>query len=101
MKQHKILDISSEIECYTTNSEIVYKTSLNFAYITIQNRKNCLKYLIRTENDVINDPKSLTVQVQGYGNITRTLIVCPNRIDKDYTIDDIMDIIIQSYSTTQ
>ncbi len=101
---NKILGISSEIECYTTNSEIIYKTSLNFACLSIQNKKNCLRYLIRTENDVINDPKNLTKQIpktHGYGNITRTIFVYPNIIDKDYTIDDIMDIIIQSYSTTQ
>lgn len=101
---NKILDISSEIERYTTNAEIIYKTSFNFAYLSIQNKKNCLRYLIRTENDVIKDPKQLTEQIpktHGYGNITRTLFVYPNKIDKEYTIDDIMDIIIQSYSTTQ
>lgn len=68
------------------------------------NKKNCLRYSIRTENDVINDLKQLTEQIpktHGYGNITRILYVYPNKIDKEYTIDDIMDIIIQSYSTTQ
>jgi predicted transport protein len=100
----KILDISSEIERYTTNAEIIYKTSFNFAYLAIQNKKNCLRYLIRTENDDIKDPKKLTKQIpksHGYGNITRTLYVYPNKIDKEYTIDDIMDLIDQSYSTTQ
>jgi len=100
----KILDISSEIERYTTNSEIIYKTSFNFGYLAIQNKKNCLRYLIRTENDIINDPKRITEKIpktHGYGNITRALFVYPDKIDKDYTVDDIMDIIIQSYSTTQ
>jgi len=100
----KILDISSEIERYTTIAEIIYKTSFNFAYLAIQNKKNCLRYSIRTEGDVINDPKKLTDRIpksHGYGNITRILYVYPNKIDKEYTIDDIMDIIIQSYSTTQ
>ena len=101
---NKILGFSSEIECYTTKTEIVYKTSLNFAYLAIQNKKDCLRYLIRTDKDVINDSKNITKQIpktHGYGNITRTIFVYPNKIDKEYTIDDIMDIIIQSYSTTQ
>ena len=101
---NKILDISSEIECYATNSEIIYKTSLNFAYLRIQSKKKRLKYFIRTENNVINDPKNLTEQVPNighYGNITHTISVYPNKIDKDYTINDLIDIIIQSYSTTQ
>lgn len=100
----KILDISSEIERYTTNSEIIYKTSFNFAYLAIQNKKNCLRYLIRTENDALDDPKKLTEKIpktHGYGKITRTLFVYPNKINKDYSIDDMLDIIIQAYSTTQ
>lgn len=101
---NKILDISSEIERYTTNSEVIYKTSVNFAYLSIQNKKDCLRYLLRTDNDKINDPKKLTEKIpktHGYGNITRTLFVYPNKTHKEYTIDDIMGIIIQSYSTTQ
>jgi len=100
----RILDISSEIECYTTRAEIIYKTSLNFAYLAIQNKKNCLRYLIRTDNDTINDPKNITEKVpktHGYGNITRIIYVYPDKVDKEYTIDDIVDLINQSYSCTQ
>lgn len=100
----KILDISSEVERYTTNAEIVYKTSFAFTYITIQRQKKRLKYQLRTENDIINDPKNLTEKIpksHGYGNITRTLIVYPDKIGKEYSIADILDVIIQSYNTTQ
>ena len=100
----KIFDISSEIERYTTNAEIIYKTSFNFAYSAIQNKKKCLRYLLRTENDVLKDPKNLTEKIpktHGYGNITRRLFVYPSKMEKEYSIEDILDIIIQAYDTTQ
>ncbi len=101
---HKIMDISSEIECYTTKAEIIYKTSVNFAYLAIQNRKDCLRFFIRTDNDSINDPKNISQKVpktHGYGYITRVLYIYPNKIDKEYSIDDILDLIVQSYTCTQ
>jgi predicted transport protein len=100
----KILELSSEIECYTTKAEIIYKTSVNFAYLAVQNRKDCLRYLIRTENDNLNDPKNITEKIpktHGYGNITRIIHVFPDKINKEYTVEDIIDLIVQSYSFTQ
>lgn len=100
----KILDISSEVERYTTNGEILYKTSFNFACLAIQRQKKCLRYLLRTENDILKDPKNLTEKIpktHGYGKITRTLFVYPSKIGKEYSIEDILDIIIQAYATTQ
>lgn len=101
---NKIMEISSEIECYTTQAEIIYKTSVNFAYLAVQNRKECLRYLIRTENDNLNDPKNITEKIpktHGYGNITRVIYVSPDKINKEFTVEDVIDIIIQSYSFTQ
>jgi len=101
---NKIMGISSEIECYTTQAEIIYKTSVNFAYIAVQNKKVCLRCLIRTENDNLNDPKNITEKIpktHGYGNITRVINVSPDKINKEYTVDDIIDLIVQSYSFTQ
>lgn len=101
---NKILDISSEIERYTTNSEVIYKTSFNIAYLSIQKQKKCLRYLLRTENDYLKDPKHLTKKIpktHGYGKISRILYVYPSKIDKDYSIEDILDLISQSYNTTQ
>lgn len=100
----KILDISSEVERYTTNTEVVYKTSFNFTYLSIQRQKKCLRYLLRTENDVLSDPKKLTEKVpktHGYGKITRILSIDPKKIGKEYSIEDILDIIMQAYNTTQ
>ena len=101
---NKIMEISSEIECYTTQAEIIYKTSVNFAYLAVQNKKVCLRCLIRTENDNLNDPKNITEKIpktHGYGNITRAIYVTPGKINKEYTIEDIIDLIAQSYSFTQ
>ena len=101
---NKIMAISSEIECYTTQAEIIYKTSVNFAYMAVQNKKGCLRYLIRTENDKLDDPKNITEKVpktHGYGNITRVMYVYPDKINKEYTTEDIIDLIVQSYSFTQ
>lgn len=101
----KIMGISSEVERYTTKTEIAYKTSLNFAYLAIQNKKNTIRCLLRTENDKINDPKKITEKIpktHGYGNITRTIFISPPKIDaKKYTLEDVIAIIEQSYNATQ
>ena len=101
----EIRNISSEVESYTTNAEIVYKTSRNFVYLAVQNKNNCLRLLLRTTNDIIIDDKKLTRKIpktHGYGNITRQLHIAPKdeQVGK-FSIDDIMDLITQSYDTTQ
>ncbi|MBK5190332.1 MAG: hypothetical protein JJE19_02400 [Methanosarcinales archaeon] len=102
---NRILDISSEIERYTTNSEIIYKTSLNFAAFAIQKTKNCIRIYLRIIDDKIKDPKNITKKIpktHGYGNITRVIYVCPKDIkSKKYNYNDIIDLILQSYNTTQ
>jgi len=101
----RIKEISSEIEQYTTQGEILYKTSLNFACLAIQNKKNTILCLLRTENDRISDPKKITEKIpktHGYGNITRKLYIAPTQIRAGkYTIEDVVEIIEQSYNTTQ
>ena len=101
----KITGITSEVERYTTKADIIYKTSLNFVYIAIQNKKNTIRFLLRTENDKINDPKKITEKIpktHGYGNITRILYISPQKINANkYTVEDVIDIIEQSYNATQ
>ena len=101
----EILNISSEIERYTTNREILYRTSKNFACLAIQNKSNCIKFLLRTSNDEIIDSKNLTTLIpktHGYGNITRQLYVSPeDEKSNRFSIDDIVSLIIQSYESTQ
>lgn len=101
----EIKNISSEVEWYTTNAEIVYKTSRNFVYLAVQNKKNCLRLLLRTADDKMVDNKNLTRKIpktHGYGNITRQVHISPKdeKLNK-FEIEDIINLIIQSYDTTQ
>lgn len=101
----RIMEISSEVERYTTRAEINYKTSLTFAYLAIQNRKNGIRCLLRTDRDKINDPKKLTKKIpktHGYGNITREVFVSPKDVGSNkYDIEDVLDLLEQSYRSTQ
>jgi len=100
-----IMAISSEVDKYTTKSEILYKTSLNFAALAIQNKKDCIRILLRTENDKLADPKHIThgiPKTHGYGNITREMFVSPKKIaSAEYGVEDVVALIEQSYNTTQ
>lgn len=101
----RIREISSEVERYIRKTEVAYKTSLNFAYLVVQPKKNCIRCHLRTDKDKIKDPKKLTTKIpktHGYGNITRSLFIYPSKInDQKYTVDDVIDIIRQSYNATQ
>lgn len=100
----RILGISADIERYTTNGEIIYKTSLNFVYMAIQKRNNALRIMLRSENGKINDPQKLTERVpkkHGYGNITHQMHVSPKKDNEEGLIDSVIDIIFQSYTATQ
>ena len=99
-----VMDISSEIERYTNAQEINYKTSVNFAAIAVQKKNNSLRVIFRTIQDQINDPKNLTTKVPknyGWGNMTRILMINPELLKKKYSWNDIMDLIVQAYNTTQ
>lgn len=101
----RIMAISSEVERYTTRTEIIYKTSLNFAYLAIRNTKNSIRCLLRTGHEKINDPKKLTTRIPktfGYGNITRQVFVSPKDMGSNkYDMDDVLDLLEQSYRSTQ
>jgi predicted transport protein len=100
-----IKEIGSEIERYTTNADIIYTTSRNFCYISVQNKSNCLKLFFRTINDTMIDNKNLTKPIpktHGYGNMTRQMHISPkDEKDGKFTIEDILDLINQSYDSTQ
>lgn len=101
----QIREKSSEVERYTTNAEIIYTTSRNFVYMAVQTKNNCLRLLLRTANDSLVDKKNLTKPIpktHGYGNITRQVrISATDEKDGKFTIDDIMELINQSYDSTQ
>lgn len=101
----RIMGISAEIDRYTTYSEIIYKTSVVFAPTALQKNKDCIRIYLRTVKDKIKDPLKLTRKVPkkfGYGHLTRQVFVYPQKIsDRTYSVDDIMDLILQSYNATQ
>jgi predicted transport protein len=101
---YKVAEISSEIERYTTYNEILYKTSVNFIALSIQKKNNRLRFLLRTKDNQINDPKKLTEIIPknyGWGNMNRILYVDPKEFGKKYNMADILDLIIQSYKMTK
>ena len=101
----EIMNISSEVERHTSNAEIIYKTSQNFAYLRIQKRNNCLKFFILTSNDKMYDPKNLSKPIaksNNQGNITRQVNISPEeeRSGK-YSVNDVVNLLIQSYDSTR
>lgn len=101
----EIKNISSEVERYTTNAEIIYKTSRNFVYLSVQTKNNCLRLLLKTTDDSLIDEKNLTKKIpktHGYGNITRQLHLSPkDEQSNKFSIEDIINLISQSYDSTQ
>ena len=101
----EIKSISSEVESYTTNQEVLYKTSRNFVALAVQSKNDCLRILLRTINDQLFDKKNLTKKIPktfGYGNITRQLQISPKDEQAGkISIEDLMELIHQSYATTQ
>ncbi|HQN92683.1 MAG TPA: DUF5655 domain-containing protein [Prolixibacteraceae bacterium] len=101
----EIMNLGGDVERYTTNAEIVYKTSLNFLYVAVQNQNKSLRILMRTTNDKLADPLNLTTKIpktHGYGNITRQLHVKPDDEAKGrWQMSDILELITQSYDATQ
>jgi len=100
----RVLGISSEIEQYTTNGEILYKTSVNFVALALQKNNNRIRILLRTKNNLINDPKNITEIVPknfDWGNLSHIVYLSPQELNKKYIMEDVLDLVIQSYKTTQ
>ncbi len=98
----RVFDLSSEIERYTTEANILYKTSVNFLELKVQ--KNRLRILLRTKDNQINDPKQLTETVpksHGWGNLNRIVFIDPKELNIKFSWDDVMDLVIQSFKTTR
>ena len=97
-----IKGISDEIERNTKNTEVVYKTSLNIAYMTIQKTKNALKILFRSVDGEVVDPLDITELISGtgYGRITHQMRISPVGADETM-VDAVIDILKQSYEATQ
>jgi len=98
----KICNLSPHIVRYTNERVINYKTSVKFLEIKIQ--KHELRLLLRTNNSKINDPKHLTEIVpktHGWGRLTHIAYLDPHELNKKFSFDDVIDIVVQSFKTTQ
>lgn len=98
----KLFDISSEIEKYTTKASILYKTSVNFLELQIQ--RNRLRLLLRTKDNKMNDPKHLTEEIPksyGWGNLNRVVFIDTKDLNIKYTMDDVLELVMQAFKTTQ
>jgi predicted transport protein len=65
-----IMEIAPDVIRYTTFAEIIYKTSVIFVASAVQPHKNCVRCILRTEEDKIKDPKNITHKIprtHGYG----------------------------------
>jgi predicted transport protein len=100
----EVLEISSDIECYTTAGEILYKTSMNFIAMAVQKKYNRLRIILRTKNNKITDTKKLTQQVPSHfswGNMSKIVYLDVKDINKKYSLADVMALTLQSYKITK
>lgn len=98
----KLFDISSEIERYTTKASILYKTSVNFLELHVQ--RNRLRLILRTKDNKMNDPKQLTEEIpktHGWGNLNRVVLLDPKELNIKYSMDDVLELVMQAFKTTQ
>jgi predicted transport protein len=98
---NKVLGLSSKIYRYTTWQNILYKTSVIIIELNVQRQR--LRLLIRTIDGNINDPKNLAQKVpksHGWGNLTHIVYIDPKELNIRFTMDDIMNLVIQSFKST-
>lgn len=98
---NKVLVLSCKISRYTTWQNILYKTTVIFIELNVQKQR--LRLLIRTIDDKIGDPKHLTQIVpksHGWGHLTHIVYIDPKELNIRFSMEDIMDLVIQSLKAT-
>jgi predicted transport protein len=87
----------------TTFAEIIFEDITAFASMAISKNGRIRVYL-RTNNDQINDPLSLTTKIPEtnlWGNTTRKFFIDIKLLGSKYSIDNILDLIEQSYNSNK
>ena len=100
----RILKISDEIERDTRNIHEINQKPHRMEYVSIQKRKNALRFLLRSQLGEIKDPLNLTKGIpitHGYGKITHQMHISASKVNDEEYIDGVMDIVFQAYSATQ
>lgn len=101
---NRVLNISDEVGRYTTNQEIIYKTSLNFACFAIRKNKNLMSILLRTSDGKIKDPLRLAREIpksHGWGRMTHQVFIPAEKVTNEEYVNEVMDLVFQAYSSTQ
>ncbi|MCB0520353.1 MAG: phospholipase D family protein [Lewinellaceae bacterium] len=99
-----IVEINPKINSYSKNGEILYKTSINFVALRLAKRKNQIRVILRTKDEEIYDPKRITGKVPEnyrWGYMNRITFLDTKSIGNHYTLQDIIDLIVQSYNATK
>lgn len=96
----KILSLKSQIVRYTSNEYLGYRGSAkSVRFMELHTRKNGILLYLRTNKENFNDPKNLTKEVSenhGWGNLNREILLNPSELNLKYSLNDIIDLIIQS-----
>ncbi|MEI6141788.1 MAG: hypothetical protein WCP85_21125 [Mariniphaga sp.] len=92
----KILSLNSQINQYTSQEYFGYRCDTSYRFIELNILKNSISLLLRTKDNFMKDPKNLTEKVTGFGRLDRKTSIDPSKINSEYSLDDFMDLIIQS-----
>ncbi len=92
----KILSFNSQINPYTSKEYFGYRRDTSYRFMELNILKNSISLLLRTKDNFMKDPKNLTEKVTGFGRLDRKTSIDPSKINSEYSLDDFMDLIIQS-----
>ena len=104
---NKVLAISKEVgEPYATGAAICYRTSesdVRFIELQVQKRRNILRVFLRTKNGKLSDPKHLIKEAvpksHGWGAGVIIWLDPKDLQKRKFNLDDILDLITQSFDS--
>jgi predicted transport protein len=101
----RILAISKEVgDPYATKANICYRTTesdVRFIELRLQKRRNILRFFLRTKSEKLKDPKHLIKEAVPESHKWGSGVIIwldPMDLQKgEYNLDDILDLITQSF----
>ncbi len=103
----RVLAISKEIkEPYATGASICYRISgsdVRFIELQLQKKKNILRFFLRTKKGKLNDPKHMIKEAVPENHRWGAGVIIWLRSEdlqkNKFSVDDILDLITQSYNS--
>ena len=92
----KIKSFNSQIIPYTSKEYFGYRRGKSLKFMELNILKNSISLLLRTKDNSMKDPKNLTEKETKFGHLNRKTSIDPRKINSEYSVDDFMDLIIQS-----